>query len=250
MMTHPQNATGGVTTDIPVIVSVQDSGGRVPDGGMTSDSRFILTGTARAGERIKIQIFPWIGEGASGESDVAADGTWLYTAENVADGNHGIVVKGLYGDEPISAPRRLLVAREALSAAEDFEDIALGPTKELLRPKMKISSSTEFSIEDGGGLAPFISGRYLITKGDSILISLNRPYNTLSFSYSVGRCDAYLYDEDGKEQGTILYGTASAFWALSKSIKRIEIRRISGILKIDNMLFMEMEDISLRAFSL
>ncbi|QAU22985.1 hypothetical protein EO087_02430 [Dyella sp. M7H15-1] len=84
---------------IPVITSVSDSTGDIPDGGITHDTTVTVSGTAIAGMTVELFDNETISRGIA---PVDNAGLWIRAVTGLADGNHRFTATGLYGSEPVS----------------------------------------------------------------------------------------------------------------------------------------------------
>ncbi|HEX8596788.1 MAG TPA: hypothetical protein VF682_26430 [Pseudomonas sp.] len=90
----------------PVITTVSDSSGEVVDGGTTFDTSVTLAGKAAASQRVEI----FDGATSKGTANVNASGDWTLSLTGLSVASHSITAKGLYGSNPVSAPRTFNVA--------------------------------------------------------------------------------------------------------------------------------------------
>ncbi|ROO05097.1 hypothetical protein BK673_22870 [Pseudomonas fluorescens] len=82
---------------VPVITSVKDDKGEIPDGGATSATYVQLSGGAAAGE--KVEIFD--GAVLRGQVVVGAAGRWDFHLTGLKQGIHSITAKGSAGTSPV-----------------------------------------------------------------------------------------------------------------------------------------------------
>ncbi len=91
----------------PVIVTISDSkSGEIPHGGVTVDTRVIITGTASKGQ--KVEVFDGItSQGQTSANPVS--GVFTLEISELSPTVHSFSLKGLYGAAPVTGERTLTV---------------------------------------------------------------------------------------------------------------------------------------------
>jgi hypothetical protein len=103
----------------PVITSVKDPYDKdVPNGSTITNDNVTLTGTATAG--LEIEIFD--GPTAKGKATANASGVWTRGVGGLANGQHSLTAKGVYGSNPVSVPRIFVVADALVPAITSVKD--------------------------------------------------------------------------------------------------------------------------------
>lgn len=92
----------------PSILSVKDSRGEIPNGGMTNETSVTLSGKAEKGQ--KVEVFD--GKLSHGIAVVDSTENWTFILTVLSVSLHIITAKALYGAGDVSLPRSFTVTPE------------------------------------------------------------------------------------------------------------------------------------------
>jgi hypothetical protein len=151
----------------PTITSIKDSkGDEIPHGGITVDTRVILTGTASKGQKVDVR------EGTDSRGQPPADATtgiWTLDVSGLGLGASSFTARGKYGGESESAAWSFKVLK-AVSGSENWELVPLGIIPYNLPRKLPSGLTYTFSEININALNPRIADdplpdvkRYLAT---------------------------------------------------------------------------------------